>query len=578
MEFALLGQLGLLFEASGPLNELHFTDDSIPTLGGRGRHRGSGRAFFILFRNGLEVGLGSAKGVGNLEWKVLGHKLFGQHLSKRRSDVTRLSKFHRNFIQFHFALAQVLEVASHFRLFNVFRSRRTPQRLSIAVVVSQALLLGNVKAFRGSSGSAVSRVGPNDDNPICFGIPLADSPRHINDILNDPTIFLADMLRFTGKAVDLFVKIRASGVVVTAKEVAASPVKSKKEDNYYNFLDDVEFEDAPPKPAPPATPKPAPPASPKFAVSPKERPKRKAEDISGNPSVPIHARTEGATALAAMHHHGFDDNIKFFEPTHTYTFKGKRAPTSVTTVAKDSFQPKPFNGRIIIDQCFPSWEKQGAKCEYFDIITNAESMEEAKQGILQSWSDATQHGTNVHAAVELHMNRFPGPEWRHNSFLTGNTNPALEPELRQLDEWAKWEGTANLIPWRTELCTAWLKDNGECAVAGQCDLLMFDTVRQIFVLADLKCVKGKYSLLPSERGFKGKCAISGPMKGKQESKHNMYSLQLSMYTVMIARSHGWDCGAEMYLLRVHGKDRATFQWTKCTDYRAEAVELLNARC
>ena len=39
---------------------------------------------------------------------------------------------------------------------------------------------------------------------------------------------------------------------------------------------------------------------------------------------------------------------------------------------------------------------------------------------------------------------------------------------------------------------------------------------------------------------------------------------------MIARTHGWDVGDEMYILRVHGEERAIFQWSKCLNLRAAA--------
>lgn len=325
--------------------------------------------------------------------------------------------------------------------------------------------------------------------------------------------------------------------------------------------DDMEFEEGSP-PAPERVVELAAPASP-MGYNPN---KRKRADV--------HARTAGATALAAMHHRPIDDRINFTESTHTYTYNGERVGVSVTKISK--LDTTPFNGSRVVDSCFEGWRKKGPNSEYGKYIHNAKSDAEAKQAILDSWDTANKLGTAAHAAVELHMNRYPDASWRKHSFICDDSDPRIRADLEQLDQWAQWSGTEHLVPLRTELSTAWVTAQNKCAVAGQCDLLMWDTKKSCAVLLDLKRVRDKYSLLPTESGYMGK-KVPGPhpLAGKQSSKHNEYSLQLSMYAEMIKHSHGWDVGSNLYILRVHGEDRSTFQQIRCTDFRKEARELLN---
>jgi hypothetical protein len=367
------------------------------------------------------------------------------------------------------------------------------------------------------------------------------------------------MFEYKGKDMDITIRVRSGGTTITCTDVDSEPP-------------------APTIAAPAA-------AKPFGAGSTIFHPKRAATTFEDHIEIvpqqeqqqeskkrKVRARHEGAHALAEINHHPSDDVIKFDESTHTYFYNGNKIEYSVSKAAKNAFQPKPFNGPLVVENCYQGWVDAGKKCEYWDIISTSATDEEAKKRILNSWVAARDHGTGVHLCVELHMNRFPGPEWREHSFTEGEYDEKYLPELKQLDDWARSDDSKNLIPFRTELSTIWR--NG--LVAGQCDLLMYDTVRKRFVLIDLKRVKGKYSLLPTEQGYKGKCGLSGPMKGKQESNHNIYSLQLSMYSVMIAHSHGWDAGNEIYILRVHGEDRATYQWVKCTDFTKEAVEILDS--
>lgn len=330
----------------------------------------------------------------------------------------------------------------------------------------------------------------------------------------------------------------------------------------YNFEDDIEYEDAP---TPPTR---------KRTAEPLARDDAQRSD-SGETAV--RCRTEGATALAAEHAvYPFDNDIRFYEKDHYYSFRGKRVPVTVTTVVKDAFHSKPFDGQTVVDRYYASWKAKGGTGEYWDIISAAESDEVGKLGILKEWSGSSAHGTKVHAELEKHMNRY-GVAWRDHSFIAPDSPASVHAELKQLDHWAAWEGSKNLIPWRSELSTGWLDKRGECVVAGQCDLLMFDTERKVFVMVDLKCIKGKHSLLRGERAYRGECPVSGVMAGVQASKHNTISLQIFLYIAMIEQSHGWACN-EGYILRVHGKDRATFQWIKCTNFKAQAVEILNSYC
>jgi hypothetical protein len=289
-------------------------------------------------------------------------------------------------------------------------------------------------------------------------------------------------------------------------------------------------------------------------------------------------RTEGCTALALKHPKPCDRRLLFVESTHKYYWDGKMIPKSVTGFIKDKFGGPPFNGKLIARQCMRSWQKKynaGTSTEYGPIIEKLNAgtvtFDEAVDLVLQSWVDNREKGSRVHAELEIHLNKYPDASWRTNSFIHADSPPDLIEDLKQLDMWAQSPITEHLVPIRTELSTVWLDKKGEPVLAGQCDVWMQNTKTGKYIGVDLKRVNKKYALDTTEkpRGSH-KYAEHPALKKLLHTHYSEYSLQLSLYAEMIARTHGWDVGDEMYILRVHGEERAIFQWSKCLNLRAAA--------
>ena len=145
----------------------------------------------------------------------------------------------------------------------------------------------------------------------------------------------------------------------------------------------------------------------------------------------------------------------------------------------------------------------------------------------------------------------------------------------------------------TELCVAW-RANGRSVSAGQIDALYIDKDGQYYIL-DFKRVKSKHKLDPNEKGFclpgeDPACALP-PLAHLPDTHLQKYSLQTSIYNLMLHQTHGIDAGKNMYLLRMH-TDRVElikkrnaklkrgapplpeYELVPCLDLRAEARDVL----
>ena len=113
--------------------------------------------------------------------------------------------------------------------------------------------------------------------------------------------------------------------------------------------------------------------------------------------------------------------------------------------------------------------------------------------------------------------------------------------------------------------------------AGQIDALYVETAG-LYYLIDFKRVERKNVLDPTKRatqqGFKGAYGLP-PIAHVPDTHYQHYSLQTSIYNLMLRDTHGIDVGDRMYLLRMHS-DRAQFERVPCADLRAEAKLLLDA--
>lgn len=121
--------------------------------------------------------------------------------------------------------------------------------------------------------------------------------------------------------------------------------------------------------------------------------------------------------------------------------------------------------------------------------------------------------------------------------------------------------------------------DGRSVSAGQIDAFYVDKDGKAY-LFDFKRVANNHKLDPKEKGFtpgRGTppaCGL-GPMAHLPDTHYQKYSLQTSVYNLMLKDTHGIDVGDRMYLLRMHA-DRNAFELVQCRDLRAEAAEALRS--
>ena len=114
--------------------------------------------------------------------------------------------------------------------------------------------------------------------------------------------------------------------------------------------------------------------------------------------------------------------------------------------------------------------------------------------------------------------------------------------------------------------------------AGQIDALYIDNVQNYYII-DFKRVAKDKKLCPKDKGWalRGEdplCGL-GPMAHLPDTYFQKYSLQTSIYNLMLHDTHGIDVGNNMYLLRMH-EDRDQFELVPCADLRSEAREALRS--
>lgn len=228
-----------------------------------------------------------------------------------------------------------------------------------------------------------------------------------------------------------------------------------------------------------------------------------------------------------------EKRAKFVASTHTYYIDGKKIDTSVTRVVASAFIP--FDSDAVIRKNMQTWRV--GKYAYLKGTD-----EEVAKAIKVQWASAGVLGTAMHEWIEL--------------YLAGLDQPPTTPETEQFKAWWDVQGKRAL---RTELVVWWEKE-GKIVCAGQIDALADD-----FVILDWKRVENDLS--PSARAYKHGAY------GIPDTKFHHYSLQLSMYWLMLEQTYGFTA-PECKIVSFFGNRPA--QPMTIVDYRKEARLLLDA--
>lgn len=284
-------------------------------------------------------------------------------------------------------------------------------------------------------------------------------------------------------------------------------------------------------------------------------------------SPDIHCRN--ASALATVHPFPADKHLIFEEEGHKYTIFEKTVDRSTTRVLGDFFGT--FNPVACTAQFFAAWAAN-PHSQYHDQIQRMRGEgyddDEVAARIRSDWTrlgeDASRLGTLLHLWCEYDCNGEPLP--------CGTDVSEISKEIEQYEcfKASRFYRENQLKPYRTELTVAW-RVGVTNVCAGQIDALYIDKNDRYYIV-DFKRVGAKHALDPNEQGFRGAMGI-GPAAHLADTHFQKYSLQTSIYNVMLHQTHGIDAGENMYLLRMHD-DREAYELVKCTDHREVARKVL----
>ena len=222
---------------------------------------------------------------------------------------------------------------------------------------------------------------------------------------------------------------------------------------------------------------------------------------------------------------------------HCYVVDG-RMITSTATQLVDKMHS--FDCFEVLARYYESW-KANPDSKYHslihDVISNGGDDDDAREAILDTWSQAKELGTVLHKQIE--------------NVLNGQGNgqaPILPVEMSQFHKFISWADDQNLTLVSAETCVAFRAKDKTWTSAGQIDALYKDK-------------DDKYYLFEWTRTSK-----------IQISK---VSLQTSIYREMLLSSKGIDVEDRMFVCQMHS-DIQNFKLRKCNDRKADALELLHS--
>jgi len=204
----------------------------------------------------------------------------------------------------------------------------------------------------------------------------------------------------------------------------------------------------------------------------------------------------------------FDNNISLERESHTYNLASNPNLefTSATTFVGQFFEE--FNPLKVATRLV-------AKSPKYRGMTVEE--------LLQVWRDSAEHGTIVHEEIE-------------NNIL--NQSPLSE---RKAIHGINWLNKFKLTS-RFEMYPEVIVYSEELQLCGTIDLLVYDKEKDIYNLMDWKTSKSI-----STKSYGNKKGIKPATADLDDTKFNLYSLQLSLYRYLLEEYYGLKIGQHMIL-------------------------------
>ena len=192
----------------------------------------------------------------------------------------------------------------------------------------------------------------------------------------------------------------------------------------------------------------------------------------------------------------FDNNITLDRDSHTYNLASNPNLefTSVTT---------------FVGQFFEKFEAEKIANRLVKVSPKYRGM--SAQDVLQLWRDAADHGTIVHEELE-------------NNIL--NKTPLTERKAIHGINWLnkfKMKSDFDIYP---EVIIY----SEELKLSGTIDLLLFDKKKNTYIIMDWKTSKAI-----STKSYGGKKGIKSATEDMDDTKFNLYALQLSLYRYLLEK-------------------------------------------
>lgn len=271
------------------------------------------------------------------------------------------------------------------------------------------------------------------------------------------------------------------------------------------------------------------------------------------------AKYRNFAALALKNPLAVDSVVTFVEDDHAYLVEREgRVPVSVTGVKSRVFEEGDFDAKLIVRKNLASWRANPAS-KYHAIARDNDDAA-CERLIAESWRDGTRLGTDLHRRAEAHLN---GETDYDDGGRTAVVWPRLLTALSAIE-------SAGAEAFRTELSVLWRDSRtGRAVCAGQLDVLF--KLDDEYIIGDFKCTDK--DLAEDALPFKAKRVSRGPMKGELCNEFNKYSLQLSMYCVMLEQQ----CGIRIadnnrMIIRAHPSlEEAEVVEMRCFDAQARQI-------
>lgn len=273
-----------------------------------------------------------------------------------------------------------------------------------------------------------------------------------------------------------------------------------------------------------------------------------------SPSSTKRPRGRNATSLAEFNPFDFDDRVTFDERDHTYTVDGKQLHMSVSDVVKLGFANNTFNPAVVIKKNLASWRSQ-QDSKYFKVVDGLAD-EDAYLAVRKVWDGDADKGTRLHKWAELTANDVTPAD---------SLDEMAQEQTQILTGWAMLSAKGLQIT-RTEHSLFY--PSKDPWLGGQVDFLMRGDAG--FTIVDLKRSEKNLSAEAPAYGRKG----VGPMSVYSDNAHMRYSLQQSLYAVLLEELTG-DRVTDLYLLQVHPSQTHP-KLIPCTDLRVEARAILSS--